>query len=202
MFFSTRDGKPRIQRDSSRMVSRLTTLIACCAVTVLSAALPSKCAATVSTFLPRMDQTTGQRPFGMASGNFNGDSIPDLITANIGPLLDGRTASVLLGNGDGTFRGGQLLQTEPGIMFFSVGDLNEDGVVDLIGLNQVQAAFPPPISVFLGNGDGTFQSRVNYGSFAVPPGFTEWGNYATKLMALADMDGDHHLDLVLSTTEI
>ena len=47
----------------------------------------------------------------MAIGDFNGDGIPDLVTANEG----GNTATVFLGNGDGTFTAGPspTLGTDP-----------------------------------------------------------------------------------------
>ncbi len=88
----------------------------------------------------------------------NGDGIPDVI-ANGGTGI-----TVLLGNGNGTFRPGPPSMS--GIrapMDFVTADLNGDGVVDLVmsgGLNG--ESVPSGIGVALGNGDGTFQPVVFY----------------------------------------
>ena len=42
----------------------------------------------------------GMRPFSVATGDFNGDGVPDLAVAN----FNSNTVSVLLGNGDGGFQ--------------------------------------------------------------------------------------------------
>ena len=70
--------------------------------------------------------------------------------------------SVLLGNGDGTFRtavavrGGTLSQ-----MHLVAGDFNGDGRTDLAVVDGGSGSFElvgGGVSVLLGNGDGTFQS--------------------------------------------
>jgi hypothetical protein len=89
--------------------------------------------------------------FGLiATGDFNGDGIPDLIATNY--FEDGAPPTIFLGKGDGTF-------TAPALASFNleyfptsivVGDFNGDGILDLAfsDLNVVEIA--------LGNGDGTF----------------------------------------------
>jgi hypothetical protein len=98
----------------------------------------------------------GEFPFGMASGDVNGDGKPDLIltVADSDANLD---AIVLLGNGDGTFQAATYfilhqLENAQGIPYYQtpsvvVEDLNLDGKQDLIFGNG---------QVGLGNGDGTF----------------------------------------------
>src|SRR5213078_1140041 len=51
-------------------------------------------------FQAPVSYTTGTQSWSVAVGDFNGDLLPDLAVAN----FDANTVSVLLGNGDGTFR--------------------------------------------------------------------------------------------------
>jgi hypothetical protein len=72
-------------------------------------------------------------------------------------------------------------------------DLNGDGNVDLIGLDEANSQ----IIVWLGNGDGTFAADVDY-SVAPSSGAT-WANAAGGL-AVADFNGDGKLDV--ATVEV
>jgi hypothetical protein len=74
--------------------------------------------------------------------------------------------SVLLGNGNGTFQQA-VSYTGPGFAYWvAVADLNGDGKPDLAGANFSLGTSPPTteVSVFLGNGDGTFGPPTNYPS--------------------------------------
>lgn len=66
----------------------------------------------------------------------------------------------------------------------AVGDFNGDGKRDLAVVNSSSA----DVSVLLGNGDGTFQSAINYGAGSLHPNF----------VAVGDFNGDHRLDLVIA----
>src|SRR5207253_4913620 len=60
---------------------------------------------TLLSFAAPANFDTGNNPVALAVGDFNHDGIPDLVTADAGPFQPpGDTVSVLLGNGDGTFR--------------------------------------------------------------------------------------------------
>jgi hypothetical protein len=54
----------------------------------------------------------------VAVGDFNGDGKPDMAVAN----YNSATASVLLGNGDGTFQSQQTYATDSNPVFVAVGD--------------------------------------------------------------------------------
>jgi hypothetical protein len=65
----------------------------------------------------------------------------------------------------------------------AVGDLNGDGKADLVVANQ----FSENISVLLGNGNGTFQTAVNYPAGSGPSSVT-----------LAHLNADGRLDIIVS----
>jgi hypothetical protein len=108
---------------------------------------------TATGFEAAVDYNTGFGPTGVAAADFNGDGKLDLVTANSG----GRTMSVLLGNGDGTFRPRIDYWAGSGPSSIVVGDFNNDGKLD-VAVTNVKGA---NISVLLGNGDGTFQTPLN-----------------------------------------
>lgn len=76
-----------------------------------------------------------------ATADFNGDGIPDLFTAN----YYSSSVSVLLGNGDGTFRTPVDFGAGYGARGVAVGDFNGDGRLDVAAGNQ----FANSISVLL-----------------------------------------------------
>lgn len=85
----------------------------------------------------------------VATGDFNGDGIPDIVTPNYFEF--GGSPTIFLGHGDGTFTAKPMSLT---LDYFPtsvvVGDFNGDGILDLAfsDLNGIEIA--------LGNGDGTF----------------------------------------------
>lgn len=105
---------------------------------------------------------TGANPSEVAIGHLDGDSHLDLAVAN----QFSSDVSVLLGNGDGSFQTAVKYDlddyTYPSAV--AIGHLNPDGYADLVVANE----FGPDISVLLGNGDGTFQTAVDYGAGTSP----------------------------------
>ncbi len=137
------------------------------------------------TFLARQDFATGTSPQSIAAGDLNGDGRADLVTAN--NLADG-TLSILLNAGNGSFPAHTELSAGPYPGTVAVQDLNGDGKLDLaVSYAQTNGLGAMLVSVFLGQGDGTFQSRVDY-----PLG----GTPTSAVVGISDVNGDGKPDLV------
>jgi hypothetical protein len=143
------------------------------------------------TFQPQHTFELGGSPSSLSVAEVNGDGWPDLVvTKNVYGLDTGEmpgTVSVLLGNGDGTFRTGQSIAVGKDPDFVTVADMNGDGLPDLVVANL----FDDTASVLLGNGDGTFQSQQTF-FFGSDNGFTA----GLGDLAVADVNGDGRPDLI------
>jgi Bacterial Ig-like domain (group 3)/FG-GAP-like repeat/FG-GAP repeat len=111
-------------------------------------------------FAPPTSNNTGTQPTSVTVADFNGDGLPDLVTADIGD----DTISVLLGNGDGSFRPALRFQTGRSPESVAAIDLNGDGILDLAVANTQDST----LSILLGNGDGTFQAQTTLASGRAP----------------------------------
>jgi hypothetical protein len=119
-----------------------------------------------NTLVPTSLLTLPEGPRKVVLGDFNGDGKVDLAVVATASQSAPGGVSILLGNGDGTFQPAVTYSVGAGTFDVAVGDFNGDGKADLVvalfapGVNQV--------AVLLGNGDGTFQTPVNYGAGAGP----------------------------------
>lgn len=116
----------------------------------------------------------------IAVGDFNNDGYLDYVVAN---LSNSATATVMLGNGNGTFTAQattySLAAYPEGAV---VADFNGDGNLDIAFANSASNG----VTILLGNGDGTF-------TLAASPAVS----YAAAI-AVGDFNGDGIPDLAVS----
>ena len=113
------------------------------------------------TFQNPVEFPVAYTPTGVAVGDLNKDGKLDIVVAlssGCCPFSGG--IGVLLGNGDGTFQSPVYYSNPAGVDAgqVAVADLDANGKLDVVessygGWN---------LGVFLGNGDGTFQTAINY----------------------------------------
>src|SRR5262249_24784275 len=112
---------------------------------------------------PLVFAASGQNftPQSLALGDVNGDGKLDLVIKSVSFLdSDVFHIGVLLGRGDGTFQAPLLSAAQPdGSGDLALGDFNNDGGMDVAVADQLGAA-SGNLSVFAGNGDGSFQSLI------------------------------------------
>ena len=128
-------------------------------------------------FAAKQDFATSTQPLSMTLGDVNGDGKLDIITAN----YIASTASVLLGNGNGTFGPKADFATGQKPRSVSLGDVNGDGKLDIITANNLSNN----VSVLLGNGNGTFGPKTDFATALSPSGIT-----------MGDVNGDGNLDII------
>jgi FG-GAP-like repeat/FG-GAP repeat len=99
----------------------------------------------------------------------------------------------LLGSGGGTFSAATTYPTGSFIaLSVAIGDLNGDGKLDLAVANYgEQLLGDGTISIFLGDGGGTFSSATLYSTQTNLPG--------AQSVAIGDLTGDHIPDLAVAS---
>jgi hypothetical protein len=128
----------------------------------------------------------------VAVADVNGDGKPDLVVTNQCTSAEDCSGlvAILLGNGDGTFQPAQNYSSGGySAAYVAVGDVNSDGKPDVLIADRCTTInnCSGHVGVLLGNGDGTFQSPVSFGSAGI---------FATAV-ALADVNGDGKLDMLV-----
>ena len=170
----TRQGSPAT---GMRSMGRRLVILVGALIVASSVGVAALLAGSTPEFGSPANYATGHTPHAVALGDFNGDSKPDLATANI----FAGTASVLINNGDGTFRAKVDYATVANPTSVAIGDVNGDAKPDLV---TSSIGYPSAVSVFLNRGDGTFLARTEYAT-----------GFAPYSVAIGDLNGDSRADI-------
>lgn len=95
----------------------------------------------------------GPAAFAAATGDFNGDRIPDLLVMQIDESSRQQTLVALLGDGSGSFRQGGRIGNATGRT--CVADFNRDGLTD-VAMDDTRGT----LSVWLSGADGSFRPPI------------------------------------------
>lgn len=116
------------------------------------------------------------------TADLNHDGFLDLVLAGYGSS----TMDIFLGNGNGTFQSRKsVTQVASGSESVELADMNGDGVIDII--QSLRPVGTNAVSVFVGNGDGTFQSAVTTNTGSTP-----------ITVAIGDLDGNGSEDIAVA----
>jgi hypothetical protein len=148
-------------------------------------AVVNRVANTVSIFLGNGDETF-QAPTTLVTGNAPTSIVAEAFNPNAPAIIDlavtnstDNTLQIFLGNGKGAFTNGVTYNTGVTPVFVASADVNLDGNLDLVvadsGAATTTNAVGNSISVFLGNGDGTFilpnGTRMDFAAGTTPTSF-------------------------------
>ena len=122
---------------------------------------------------------------GIATGDFDGDGIPDFAVGQSTDATLGFT--VFLSNANGSLQSGVNYGTGGSMSFITVADFNKDGKLDIAATSANDGV----VEIFTGNGDGTFTTG---GSYATD---TTEGGVFPQVIVSGDFNHDGNLDLAI-----
>lgn len=132
---------------------------------------------------------TASRPYTLAVGDLDGDGRPDIVTGNAGSATANQL-SVLINNGDGTFKPHVDYSPAPSAIFaaisVTVADATGDGKADVVLGTGTTSVYLVP-----GNGDGTLNTAAVESlvtTYAIQHG-----------VAVADLNSDGKPDIVVAS---
>lgn len=134
------------------------------------------------TFGPQQLVPVGGQPRGIAVLDADGDGDVDVVNTN----RDSSSLSIMLNDGTGTLGAPAFFGTgSAGEWALAVGDMNEDGILDLVVGGRATAR----VYVYTGDGDGSFTSASSQSSGG-----------ATWVLNVGDLNGDGHEDVATANS--
>ena len=135
------------------------------------------------TFLPQITYTSDDNPRSVTLADVNGDNKLDIVVVN----NNANTVGVFLNRGNGTFLGQTNYTTGVGSnpRGVIVGDVNGDNAPDIVVANNGGDT----VGIFLNRGNGSFLAQTTY---------TTGSGSGSRSVALADVNGDNKLDIVVA----
>lgn len=129
-------------------------------------------------FLAEEIRSVPEWPDAIEIQDINGDSAPDIIIAHSSSNI-----TVQLNQGEGNFGPSMSYITDSTHTYLKLGDLDRDGVLDLVTANLGDSS----ISILMGGAGGVFGPETVY----------QVGSWATSI-AIEDLNGDGFLDIVVN----
>lgn len=140
----------------------------------------------------------GEAPATLILTDFNNDGNLDILTADGTPdgfvaNLEAGDLDVLLGNGDGTFQGTQLIPAGIAPRWVDTADFNGDGKTDMVAADEIGGS----LTVLLGQGNGKFPTSSTF-TF---PSLADGTSLDLASVVAADFNGDGKPDAAAVANE-
>jgi hypothetical protein len=158
----------------------------------------------IAVYLNRGDATFGaarllpvaEFPGMVIASDLSGDGLVDLATVHNGVYGSSKAISVLIGTGDARFAAPVTYEVGQGPIEIVATDLDDDGDLDLVtsnnGGDDTSTFAPESTTVLINKGNGKLGPITTYAGEVINYYLSQWA------IAAADIDGDGHMDIVVS----